>query len=522
MNHNGDKHGGDDRNHRTYSTIADEDDGSSSSAGSNGGRGSASGGEEGGGGGGGGNNNNNNKRGLVRLVCVAAATAATLGYDVGIMAAAIRPLEERMDLTGVQKEFAMGSLNFVAAFGAVGGGCVADRHGRKRTIAACCWLFVVGTVLMSLAPDYAALLLGRVVTGLGVGVAFVAAPSYITEVAPTDSRGRLNTVFDISINGGILAGYVTGFVVQLLWPGNWRLMLFCGVLLPVVVLGLLSGLPESPRWLMLVDQRVAAEAVLVGQLGNTREEAVRTVRAMEQELAAERRSHPGSHFGPGQRLAVQLGFWQQITGTEAVLYYSADFLARAGLESPTRRLLGNVFVGLCKLVPELLAMRYIDTAGRRPLLLGSACALTAATAALSAAFHFNASPYAVVLLLCGVMAAFSAGLGPFTFLSASENLALSERAVGMTYCAAANRCTSGLVALTAVSLTQLLGDAGLFGLYAFFGLLSLRFYYATVPETAGQSLEDLAARNRGSGEDDEQTTMELPHHLSTDERHMLT
>ena len=155
-----------------------------------------------------------NKSSLITLVSVAAATAATLGYDVGIMAAAIQPLEAQMELSGFQKEVAMGSLNFVAAFGGILGGKVADLYGRKTTICLCCLLFIVGTFFMAVAWSYNVLLLGRIVTGLGVGVAFVAAPSYITEVSPSDSRGQLNTVFDISINGGILFGYVTGFLVH--------------------------------------------------------------------------------------------------------------------------------------------------------------------------------------------------------------------------------------------------------------------------------------------------------------------
>lgn len=121
--------------------------------------------------------------GLKRLVLVAAATAATLGYDVGIMAAAIQPIQAQMQLSGVQKELAMGSLNFVAAAGALLGGTVAHRSGRKPTVTLCSWIFVVGTLMMALAPIYSILLLGRIVTGVGVGVSFVVAPVYLAEVA---------------------------------------------------------------------------------------------------------------------------------------------------------------------------------------------------------------------------------------------------------------------------------------------------------------------------------------------------
>jgi MFS family permease len=196
------------------------------------------------------------------------------------------------------------------------------------------------------------------------------------------------------------------------------------------------------------------------------------------------------------KLAMALGFWQQITGTEAVLYYSADFLEHAGLDSPTQRLLGNCFVGLCKLTPELIAMHWVDKWGRRPLMLASAVSLMSTTFLLSVAFYLNWHPLFMVILLCAVMASFSIGLGPFTFLVASENLGLSERATGMTLCAAINRCTSGTVALTAVSLYQWVGSGGLFAVYGTVGLCSLPFYFSTLPETTGQTLEELAARNR--------------------------
>ena len=468
--------------------------------------------------------------GLRRLILVAAATAATLGYDVGIMAAAIQPLQAQMDLNSVQKEVAMGSLNFVAALGALLGGSVANRKGRKPTVTLCSWLFIVGTFAMAFANGFPLLLLGRIVTGIGVGVSFVVAPVYLAEVAPTHMRGQLNTVFDVAINGGILLGYVIGFIVQVtaFFPEDhkWRIMLGFGAILPVMVLWNLVYLPESPRWLVMAGRSEEASNVLTS-IGEQPRQIFRTISSIEDELSQERQGSENTaatgaisvksllmkHWSSGMKLAVAVGFWQQITGTEAVLYYSADFLEHAGLESPTQRLLGNVFVGLCKLTPELIAMNLVDTLGRRPLILRSAISLTSCTALLSFAFYMKWSPLLVVILLCSVMASFSIGLGPFSFLVASENLGLSERATGMTMCAAANRLTSGTVALTAVSLYEAVGYSGLFAIYAFFGVLSLPFYFRTVPETSGQSLEELAAaRSRESAALREENTMARDSH----------
>ncbi|CAB9509843.1 Putative polyol transporter 2 [Seminavis robusta] len=329
--------------------------------------------------------NKSTRSNLVLLVCVAAATAATLGYDVGIMAGAIQPLEDQFQLTGVQKEIAMGSLNFVAAFGAFLGGHVVD------------------------GGTYGVLLTGRIITGLGVGVAFVTAPCYITEVAPAESRGQLNTVFDISINGGILVGYIPGFLVQLVLPDNWRLMLACGAILPEMPdqFSLMTWETGSPRETQQILQGVQEEL--------SREQQ------QQQEQPSNKSCWKLSH---GQRYAIQLGFWQQLTGTEAVF--------------TTARIILKVPVSKC-------------------------------------------------------------WVGTFYVLVSIRNLSMSERAAGMTYCSASNRLTAGTVAMTAVTLSGILGDAGLFGLYARAGFLSL-FFCAFVPEMAGLSLEELSAA-RGRNDD---------------------
>lgn len=107
---------------------------------------------------------------IFKLMVATGAASATLGFDVGIMADAILPLEYDMQLNSVEKELAMGSLNFVAALGALLGGTIADKSGRKATLKACGWIFIVGAALMTCAQNFTMLLLGRIFTGLGVGV----------------------------------------------------------------------------------------------------------------------------------------------------------------------------------------------------------------------------------------------------------------------------------------------------------------------------------------------------------------
>ena len=426
---------------------------------------------------------------LVWLVGAAAAAAASLGYDVGIMAAAIQPLHHELGLTGVQKEVT----------------------GRKATVAVCSLLFVVGTVLMAAAENFAYLLAGRIVLGLGVGVSFVAAPLYLTEVAPTHLRGSLNTLFDMAINSGILLGYVVGLAVEVLLSPRgfsddvkWRVMIALGLVLPAIVLIFLTRLPESPRWLVLKEKSDEATKVLQ-ELGNSETQAKETVQGIEREVRrTARKQHRTDQDGsdsrgcchwfrsPGMRLAAELGFWQQVTGTEAILYYSADFLAQAGLKSMSERLLGNCGVGICKLLPELVAMQFVDKIGRRPLMLTSTALLTITTACLAASFYWHWSPVVVVILLCAVMTSFSIGVGPFSFLVAAENLSTRERSTGMTLCAASSRVTSGIVAMTAVSLRSALGDVGFFGLYAALAAVSgLLFYYPVLPEGSQKSLEEI-------------------------------
>ena len=456
----------------------------------------------------------------LRFVLMAAATSAltalTLGYDVGCVGDAAPDIQEYFGMTSGEKELVVGSLNFVSAFGALIAGPTADLFGRRPSVALCVCLYIVGTLLMAFATSWTVLLLGRVITGLGVGVSFVTVPVYVAELAPAGLRGRLTTLFDISINVGILAGYVVGYAVEKAVDGyggpsalKWRLDLGLGAVPPAAVLYLLRFLPESPRFLLMRNRREEAVAVLERTLGSRKAAALEAdailgvqsdeTTPLSGAAAAPEGAAPWSEvLFPAERatrramfLVLGLAFVQQATGSEAVLYYSGDFLYRAGLTSRDRRFLGNIAVGCCKLLPEVLALLYVDSLGRSLPLVASSVLCTLFILLLGASYDGNWAGLTVVGLLCAFMASFSIAIGPFTWIVVAEVLPQRCRAKGTTLGIFVNRITSGIVALTALSTAQAFGFDGFFYFYAAVSAAGLYFYAACVPETAGRTLTEI-------------------------------
>lgn len=442
--------------------------------------------------------------GIVLAAAISAMTAATLGYDVGIMADAIEYIKDGFNLSDSTEQFLVGSLNFVAGFGTLVAGYTSDKLGRKPTVKICCALYLVGTTMMTVAQSYLMLLAGRIITGIGVGVSFVVTPVYIAEITPSALRGTLGVCFDISINCGIVLGYIVGLVVSIV-PGlgggeRWRAMLGAGAILPVIVIVFLSALPESPRFLMKSGREDEARVVLGGFLKDDQlaDDTIEEIReAIDQEGAWQPLSwseflFPRDQYSRNVRnLALFTGFWQQASGSEAVLYYSGEFLANAGLKSNSARLLGFIGIGLCKLIPEAIVMLKIEEVGRRPFMVWSSAAMTLVIACLGLVFLLRLPSPLVVVMLCAFMCAFSTGVGPITWVTVSECTPLRQRAKGMTLCCFINRAMSGAVALSALSTSDALGYAGFFFLYAGVSAVATAYYYSAIPETKGKTLEQI-------------------------------
>jgi len=182
-----------------------------------------------------------------RAPCAMACPAA----DVAVMSGAQIFMAEDLGISDAQVEVLSGVINIYSLFGSLAAGFTSDWLGRRYTMVLAAAIFFTGALLMGLAPDYALLMAGRFVAGIGVGFALMIAPVYTAEVAPTSARGFLTSFPEVFNNFGILLGYVSNFAfARLPVHLSWRAMFLVGAVPPVFLGAAVLAMPESPRWLV--------------------------------------------------------------------------------------------------------------------------------------------------------------------------------------------------------------------------------------------------------------------------------
>uniref|UniRef100_A0ACD5XFE5 Uncharacterized protein n=2 Tax=Avena sativa TaxID=4498 RepID=A0ACD5XFE5_AVESA len=438
----------------------------------------------------------------------ASLNSVLLGYDVGVMSGCILFIQRDLHITEVQQEVLVGCLSFVSLLGSLAGGRTSDAVGRKRTIGLAAVVFQAGAAVMTLAPSFRILMAGRLLAGVGIGFGVMIAPVYIAEISPAASRGSFTSFPEIFINLGILLGYISNYVFSGLPDHiNWRVMLAVGIVPSVSIVFALLVIPESPRWLVVQGRAGEARAVLL-KVTDSEEEA--DERLAEIEAAAAAATGSGQTVwreltrpSPTIRrmLVTGLGIqcFQQITGIDALVYYSPTIFRDAGVTTESQLLLATVAVGFFKTVFIALAIVLIDRVGRKPLLYVSTVGMTVCLVLLAATLWLlahGAVPKALgvavaVVAVCGDVAFFSVGIGPVCWVTSSEIFPLRLRSQAAALGAAVNRVTSGTVAMSFLSVSRALSAAGAFSVFAAISALSVVFVHRLVPETKGKTLEEI-------------------------------
>jgi sugar porter (SP) family MFS transporter len=435
------------------------------------------------------------RRHVLWSAAITALGGLLFGYDTGVISGALLFIGKDFGgLTSSGKELLTSILLIGALIGALAAGRIADRAGRRPTVLGTAALFVAGVMLAAFAPGYGVLVGARVIIGLAVGSASMVVPLYIGESAPPRIRGGLVSFNQLAITSGILVSYLVDY--GLASTQNWRLMFG---LAAIPAMALFTGMlfqHESPHWLIAQGREDEARAVL---------RRVRDEGAIDAEIAqvrelSRRRSGLREVLNPAVRhvmiIGVALAVFQQITGINTIIYYAPTLLSSAGLGN-SAALLANVVNGAVNVLMTIVAIRLLDRAGRRPLLLGGTTGMATGMVVVALTFLLGGSQLhgdAAYIAITGLLiytGSFAIGLGPVFWLLISEIYPVSIRGQAMSVATMANWGANFVVTVSFLTLLRAIGNAGTFFLFAGLSIAALAYFRQQVPETKNRSLQDI-------------------------------
>jgi MFS transporter, SP family, galactose:H+ symporter len=433
------------------------------------------------------------------------------GYDTGVVSGALLFIKTEFHLDSVQQGSVVSVLLLGAMVGALFVGRASDGFGRRPTLGVLGVVFGIGVALAALANGYALLMLGRVVMGLGVGGVSATVPTYLSEIAPAQIRGRLLTLNQLLITVGLLAAYVVNLVFSS--SKDWRAM-FWVALIPSValVLGTLR-LPESPAWL-INHGRIDAARKMLGSVAGVhgadhvieryRGEEEQRRREQQASRTAERegmRALLAPRLRPALAVGLTLAVVQQFGGINTILYYAPTIMQETGL-SASNSIFYSVAIGVINLAMTIVSLRLVDRVGRRALLLISLTGMLLSLVLLGLAFVADLS--SVITLLCMLLyiVAFAIGMGPVFWVLLGEIFPASDRAEGAGAGSTMNWAANFAVSLAFLPLVKAIGQGETFWLFAVICGLGMWFVSRYVPETRdrnfGEIDRDLQTRWRGA------------------------
>jgi MFS transporter, SP family, arabinose:H+ symporter len=447
---------------------------------------------------------------LLRLTLVGCIGGFLFGYDTAVIAGTVDMVRTQFGLTAVGLGWYVSSALLGCVIGVAAAGMTTDRLGSRTVLLGSSLLFIMSGIGCALAGSMTSLIAYRVIGGIAIGIASMACPLYIAEVAPPAIRGRLVACYQAAITLGILAAYLVNasllHVSQL--PGlgfrelsylvfvaePWRAMLGSGAIPAILFLLGLVSIPQSPRWLALRGRDTEARSILARVSGA----AVAEVEfdAIKQSLADRSQSlalllKPG--FFRATVIGVSLAFFTQASGINAVIYYGPTILAQGGL-GLNEAFGGQVAIGVVNALATLIALVTIDRFGRRPLLIVGISGLILSLIVVGTLFFFETKNTA--LLLAGIMTyivCFAFSYGPVIWVLLSEIYPTPVRGAAMSLATMSLWIGTLLTGQLTPWLLETLGAHGTFWIFAVCTAPALFITIRFVPETRRRSLEQIEA-----------------------------
>ena len=424
-----------------------------------------------------------------------AITAALAGFLFGFDVVVISGADKKLQLLWNSSDafhgaVVMGMALWGTVIGAIFGGIPTNKWGRKKTLLTIGVLYALSAIGSALSNDPYVFAFFRFMGGLGVGASTIAAPAYISEIAPAKDRGRLVSLYQFNIVLGILVAFFSNYLLSGIGDNDWRWMLGVQAIPAIIYTLFVITIPESPRW--LISQSRVEEAKKVMKIISPDQDSELLATQMEEDYAdAPKENIFMKKYRFPLTLAFLVAFFNQMSGINAFLYYAPRIFGEAGLGEKTA-LLSSIGIGVVNMVFTLVGVNLIDKVGRKKLMFIGSIGYIISLGLVSMAFYFHWTGLAIPIFLFLFIASHAIGQGTIIWVFISEIFPNHLRASGQSFGSSTHWVLAAIIPSLIPTLFSTIGPGTVFLVFTIAMVFQLLFVIFMMPETKGTTLEKLS------------------------------
>ena len=431
---------------------------------------------------------------LTKWSLTAALAGFLFGFDTVVISGADQKLQELWNSSDIfHGSVVMAMALWGTVFGAIFGGIPTRKFGRKTTLIWIGIFYSISAIGSALSNDPVTFAIFRFIGGVGVGISGIAAPAYISEIAPAKNRGRLVGLYQFNLVTGILIAFLSNYLLSGIGENDWRYMMGVEAIPAIFYTILVFSIPKSPRWLYLNNKEDQAEKIIRDAYSkdDADELIIEILRDKESNVKSE------SIFQKKYSFILTLAFlvaaFNQFSGINAFLYYAPRIFEEGGL-GQSAALLNSIGIGLTNVIFTLVGISLIDKLGRKVLMYIGSIGYIISLTLISLSFILDWGGIALPIFLFLFIASHAIGQGAIIWVYISEIFPNHIRSYGQSFGISTHWVLAAIIPSLVPFLFGWIGPGIVFAFFAFMMVLQLLFTHFIMPETKGVSLEELSKK----------------------------